>query len=167
MDKIIIDSLKIFAYHGVNPEETQMGKWFVLDIEAWADLTNACATDELDDTVSYAAIIKTVKRTMTKKNCAWARKDPGHFFIGKKLVIFFVKNLMFLSFSCPLGERINCFDASYKCRLSAIIESSYQMIRVYIMPVSWLKTMPRPPGEVAYSKPSGLVAKNSKQSLFP
>ena len=69
MDKIIIDSLKIFAYHGVNPEETLMGQWFVLDIEAWADLTDACATDELDDTVSYAAIIKTVKRTMTQKNC--------------------------------------------------------------------------------------------------
>lgn len=45
MDKIIIDSLKIFAYHGVNPEETLMGQWFVLDIEAWADLTNACTTD--------------------------------------------------------------------------------------------------------------------------
>lgn len=69
MDKIIIDSLKIFAYHGVNPEETLMGQWFVLDIEAWADLTNACKTDELDDTVSYAAIIKTVKRAMTQKNC--------------------------------------------------------------------------------------------------
>lgn len=69
MDKIIIDSLKIFAYHGVNPEETLMGQWFVLDIEAWADLTNACTTDELDDTVSYAAIIKTVKKAMTKKNC--------------------------------------------------------------------------------------------------
>ena len=69
MDKIIIDSLKIFAYHGVNPEETLMGQWFVLDIEAWADLTNACTTDELDDTVSYAAIIKTVKKAMTEKNC--------------------------------------------------------------------------------------------------
>ena len=68
MDKIIIDSLKVFAYHGVNPEETLMGQWFVLDIEAWADLTNACATDELDDTVSYAAIIKTVKKAMTKEN---------------------------------------------------------------------------------------------------
>ncbi len=69
MDKIIIDSLKIFAYHGVNPEETAMGQWFVLDIEAWADLTNACCTDELYDTVSYADIIKTVRTAMTEKNC--------------------------------------------------------------------------------------------------
>ena len=69
MDKIIIDSLKIFAYHGVNPEETAMGQWFVLDIEALADLRNACASDNIDDTVSYAAIVKTVCRTMTEKSC--------------------------------------------------------------------------------------------------
>jgi len=69
MDKIIIDSLKIFAHHGVNPEETAMGQWFVLDIEAWADLSDACLTDELDDTVSYADIIKTVRKAMTEKNC--------------------------------------------------------------------------------------------------
>ncbi len=69
MDKIIIDSLKIFAYHGVNPEETAMGQWFILDIEAVADLAKACVSDELYNTVSYAAIIKTVKRTITEKNC--------------------------------------------------------------------------------------------------
>ena len=69
MDKIIIDSLKIFAHHGVNPEETAMGQWFVLDIEAMADLSYACQTDELDDTVSYADIIKTVRKAMTEKNC--------------------------------------------------------------------------------------------------
>ena len=69
MDKIIIDSLKIFAHHGVNPEETVMGQWFVLDIEALTDLKNACMSDNIDDTVSYAAIVKTVRRTMTEKNC--------------------------------------------------------------------------------------------------
>lgn len=69
MDKIIIDSLRVFAYHGVNPEENEIGQWFVLDIEAWADLSNACSTDELYDTVSYADIIKTVRKAMTEKNC--------------------------------------------------------------------------------------------------
>ena len=69
MDKIIIDSLKIFAHHGVNPEETAMGQYFLLDIEALADLSSACLSDNIDDTVSYAAIVKTVRRTMTEKNC--------------------------------------------------------------------------------------------------
>ena len=34
VDKIIIDSLRLFAYHGVNPEEQEDGQFFILDIEA-------------------------------------------------------------------------------------------------------------------------------------
>ncbi len=68
MDKIIIKGLKVFARHGVNEEETQYGQNFILDIEAQADLSNACQTDCLDDTVSYAQMIKTARRVMTEEN---------------------------------------------------------------------------------------------------
>ena len=68
MDKIIIKGLRVFARHGVNEEETIFGQHFVLDIEAQADLTRAGLTDELDDTVSYAQIIKTARRVMTEQN---------------------------------------------------------------------------------------------------
>ena len=34
MEKIIIKGLKLFAYHGVNPEEKVDGQNFVLDITA-------------------------------------------------------------------------------------------------------------------------------------
>lgn len=68
MDKIIIKGLRVFARHGVNEEETVFGQHFVLDIEAQADLTRAGLTDELDDTVSYAQIIKTARRVMTEQN---------------------------------------------------------------------------------------------------
>ena len=68
MDKIIIRGLKVFAHHGVNEEETLYGQNFVLDIEALADLTEAGQTDELDDTVSYAQLIKTARRVMTEQN---------------------------------------------------------------------------------------------------
>ncbi len=69
MDKIIINSLKIFAYHGVNPEETQFGQNFLLDIIAGVDIDEPCQTDDIDQTVSYAAMIKTAKRAMLEKNC--------------------------------------------------------------------------------------------------
>jgi dihydroneopterin aldolase len=62
MDKIIIENLHIFAYHGVNEEEKINGQNFYLDIKCSLDLSDACLTDNLDDTVSYAKIIKTVKR---------------------------------------------------------------------------------------------------------
>ena len=67
MDKIIINNLHIFAYHGVNEDEKVNGQNFYLDIECFADLTSACLSDNLDDTVSYAKIIKTVKRVFPNR----------------------------------------------------------------------------------------------------
>ncbi|MBQ8765281.1 MAG: dihydroneopterin aldolase [Clostridia bacterium] len=62
MDKIIVKNLKLFCYHGVNPEEKVDGQNFVFDIEAGIDLSVPCKTDNVNDTVSYAKIIKTVRR---------------------------------------------------------------------------------------------------------
>ena len=62
MDKIIVKDLKLFCYHGVNPEEKVDGQNFLFDIEAFLDLDLPCKTDNVDDTVSYAKIIKTVRR---------------------------------------------------------------------------------------------------------
>ena len=64
MDKIIVKDLKLFCYHGVNPEEKIDGQNFVFDIEATVDLSLPCKTDNVDDTVSYAKIIKTVRRVV-------------------------------------------------------------------------------------------------------
>ncbi len=65
MDKIIVKGLRVFAFHGVNPEEQENGQLFILDIEAHANLNKACQTDNLEDTVSYAKILKTAQRVMT------------------------------------------------------------------------------------------------------
>lgn len=61
MDKIIVKDLELFCYHGVNPEEKVNGQSFVFDVEACVDLSKPCATDNVEDTVSYAKIIKTVR----------------------------------------------------------------------------------------------------------
>ena len=65
MDRIIIKGLKIFAYHGVNPEEKRDGQPFELDITLYASLLRAGQTDDVNDTVSYAKAAKTVLRVMT------------------------------------------------------------------------------------------------------
>ena len=65
MQNIYIKGLEIFAFHGVNPEEKADGQKFVLDITLHADLSAACASDDLGDTVNYAAVRKTVQRVMT------------------------------------------------------------------------------------------------------
>ena len=69
MDIILIRNLKVFAYHGVNPEEKVQGQNFILDIDAFVDISVPCKTDRVDDTVSYADIIEETIRIFT------ARKD--------------------------------------------------------------------------------------------
>ena len=65
MDKILVRNLKIFAYHGVNPEEKEDGQNFVFDIDAYVDISVPCVTDNVEDTVSYAKIIKETVRIFT------------------------------------------------------------------------------------------------------
>ena len=61
MDKILINGLTIYGYHGVNEDEKTKGQPFVLDITAYADLAAACRSDNVNDTISYAQIIKKIK----------------------------------------------------------------------------------------------------------
>lgn len=65
MDKISIKGLKLFAYHGVNPEEKENGQNFVIDLDYYVNIARACQMDTLDDTVSYANVVKTIRRVFT------------------------------------------------------------------------------------------------------
>ncbi len=68
MEKIIIKGLKLFAYHGVNPEEKENGQNFILDITATINAQKARCCDYLDDTVSYAKILKTARAVFCEKS---------------------------------------------------------------------------------------------------
>ena len=65
LDKIIINDLHLFAYHGVNLEEKINGQNFYLDITAHADLSKASRSDDIDDTVSYSKIVKRASYAFT------------------------------------------------------------------------------------------------------
>lgn len=67
MDKIIVNNLHIYAYHGVNPEEKENGQNFYLDIICFTDLRCAGATDDLNETVNYAKVVKAVTAAFTKE----------------------------------------------------------------------------------------------------
>ena len=54
--KILFENLKIYAYHGVLPEETIIGTYFIVNVELHADLWKAVGTDDLNDTVNYAEV---------------------------------------------------------------------------------------------------------------
>ncbi len=51
--RIVISGLKVFAFHGVLPEEKARGQNFYIDAEVKYDFSAAVATDALDDAVDY------------------------------------------------------------------------------------------------------------------
>jgi dihydroneopterin aldolase len=53
-DRIIVDRIGVFAYHGVADEEQRIGQRFHISLEARVDCRRAGASDDVVDTVSYA-----------------------------------------------------------------------------------------------------------------
>lgn len=68
MDTIHIKGLRLFAYHGVGAEEKRDGQTFVLDMTLKADLSRARRSDDLEDTVNYAAVCQTVREAFTAQS---------------------------------------------------------------------------------------------------
>lgn len=77
MDKIIIKDLNIFAYHGVHEEEKRDGQNFIFDITAYLDLSVPCKTDNVNDTVSYSDMIRTVTRVFTSEKYDLIERAAG------------------------------------------------------------------------------------------
>jgi dihydroneopterin aldolase len=69
MECITIAGLELFARHGVNPEERRDGQVFLLDLELWAELGAACASDRLEDTLNYAQVLKRAAQVFCEAPC--------------------------------------------------------------------------------------------------
>lgn len=61
---ITLDSLRFYAYHGVDPQEAVVGAWYTVDITLKADVTTAILNDDLKGTVNYAKVTDVVKQQM-------------------------------------------------------------------------------------------------------
>lgn len=68
MSKIFLEDLKIYAYHGVLPEENIIGTYYILNVELHTDLWKAAESDDLNDTISYADINQIIHDEMTIKS---------------------------------------------------------------------------------------------------
>lgn len=62
--KIFLEKIKIYAYHGVLPEERQIGTYYYIDAELHTDFAKATQTDNLEDTISYADINEIIHQEM-------------------------------------------------------------------------------------------------------
>jgi dihydroneopterin aldolase len=61
VDEILLEGMRFYAYHGVNPEERALGQRFTVDVVLAVDLHRAGQSDDLAHTVSYSAVYKVVR----------------------------------------------------------------------------------------------------------
>ena len=68
-DKILLEGMIFYGYHGVDPAEKELGQRFAVDVEIVRDLRAPGTSDDLADTVNYAGIFRVVRDVM---------EGPGH-----------------------------------------------------------------------------------------
>jgi dihydroneopterin aldolase len=56
MDRINLRGVRVYGRHGANPGERDLAQPFDVDVSAEIDLHAASRSDELDDTLDYAAL---------------------------------------------------------------------------------------------------------------
>ena len=64
LDTIILENIRVYAYHGCLAEETQIGSDYRVDMQVDADLEKSSFTDDLKDTVDYVKLNAIVKEEM-------------------------------------------------------------------------------------------------------
>jgi 7,8-dihydroneopterin aldolase/epimerase/oxygenase len=67
MDKIFVNQMEFYGYHGVFPEETKLGQRFVVDLMVLVDLKKAGQTDELEYSVNYGELFQVCKEIVEGK----------------------------------------------------------------------------------------------------
>ena len=66
MDTIRLKNMQFYGFHGVDKSEKHLGGRFEVDVEMQLSLTNSCDSDDLNDTVNYERIYKTVNACVSK-----------------------------------------------------------------------------------------------------
>ncbi|MPZ15290.1 MAG: dihydroneopterin aldolase [Chloroflexi bacterium] len=65
VDRIRLNGMTFYGYHGVLPEERSLGQRFVVDVELFTDLRPAGTSDDIKRTVNYTDIYRTVRDVVT------------------------------------------------------------------------------------------------------
>lgn len=63
---IHLEGLRIFAYHGVLPQENRVGAMYTINLKLTTDFLEASLTDDLTHTINYAEIYQAVKAEMSQ-----------------------------------------------------------------------------------------------------
>lgn len=61
---VSLKQMRVFARHGVLPQEQATGGEYVVSLSVRVDFSKAMLTDSIDDTVNYARLVQVVKDEM-------------------------------------------------------------------------------------------------------
>lgn len=64
VDKIFVNQMEFYGYHGVFPEENRLGQRFVVDLIIETDLSAAGKSDQLDDSINYGELYAVCKEVV-------------------------------------------------------------------------------------------------------
>ncbi len=64
MHKIIVEGIKVYAYHGCLEEEAKTGANYIVDVTLETDFTEAAKNDDLTKTIDYVTVYNIVKTQM-------------------------------------------------------------------------------------------------------
>ena len=64
LDKIVLEGVKLYAYHGCMDEESRIGSDYNVELTIWAELEISSGTDKLVDTVDYVLLNKIITEEM-------------------------------------------------------------------------------------------------------
>lgn len=67
LDKIIIQGIVFYGYHGLIPAEQEVGQKFLVDVELYLNLKSASMSDHPAETIDYRKVYELVKKTEQKK----------------------------------------------------------------------------------------------------
>lgn len=66
-DRILLQGIQFYGYHGVTEEERQLGQRFLVDVELSLDLTGAEGWDDVSRTLDYRGVHAAVLEIGTRQ----------------------------------------------------------------------------------------------------
>jgi len=66
MGVIRLKNMQFYGFHGVSKSEKHLGGRFEVDVEMHLSLKDSCESDDLNDTINYEVIYKTVDACIRK-----------------------------------------------------------------------------------------------------
>lgn len=61
MDKIFLNGLTFYGYHGLFPEENHLGQRFIVDLELELNLQKAGHSDDMNQSINYGEVYQLTK----------------------------------------------------------------------------------------------------------